>query len=29
MQLLFGAAFDLPYLMRINGTVDHLVRITG
>lgn len=29
MQLLFGAAFDLPYLMRINRTVDHLVRITG
>ena len=29
MQLLFGAAFDLPYLTRINRTVDHLVAITG
>ena len=29
MQLLFGAAFDLPYLMRINRTVDHLVKVTG
>ena len=29
MQLVFGAAFDLPYLARINRTVDHLVAITG
>lgn len=29
MQLIFGAAFDLPYLTRINRTVDHLVAITG
>ena len=29
MQLLFGAAFDLPYLVRINRTVDHLVDLTG
>lgn len=28
MQLLFGAAFDLPYLKRINRTVDHLVALT-
>lgn len=29
MQLIFGAAFDLPYLIRINRTVDHLVALTG
>ena len=29
MQLIFGAAFDLPYLMRINRTVDHLVELTA
>ena len=29
MQLVFGAAFDLPYLARINRTVDHLVDLTG
>jgi hypothetical protein len=29
MQLIFGAAFDLPYLTRINRTVDHLVAITA
>ncbi|MCU0296289.1 MAG: aminoglycoside phosphotransferase family protein [Candidatus Nanopelagicales bacterium] len=29
MQLIFGAAFDLPYLTRINRTVDHLVAVTG
>ena len=28
MQLLFEAAFDLPYVPRINRTVDHLVAIT-
>ena len=28
MQLIFGAAFDLPYLKRINRTVDHLVALT-
>ena len=28
MQLVFGAAFDLPYLTRINRTVDHLVGLT-
>lgn len=28
MQLIFGAAFDLPYLTRINRTVDHLVALT-
>ncbi len=28
MQLIFGAAFDLPYLTRINRTVDHLVGLT-
>ncbi len=28
MQLLFGAAFDLPYLKRINRTVDQLVALT-
>lgn len=28
MQLLFEAAFDLPYVPRINATVDHLVEIT-
>jgi hydroxymethylglutaryl-CoA reductase (NADPH) len=29
MQLIFGAAFDLPYLARINRTVDHLVALTA
>jgi hypothetical protein len=29
MQLLFGAAFDLPYLTRINRTVDHLVALSA
>jgi hypothetical protein len=29
MQLIFGAAFDLPYLKRINRTVDHLVELTA
>lgn len=29
MQLVFGAAFDLPYLTRINRTVDHLVALTS
>lgn len=29
MQLIFGAAFDLPYLKRINRTVDHLVALTA
>lgn len=29
MQLIFGAAFDLPYLTRINRTVDHLVALTA
>lgn len=29
MQLLFEAAFDLPYVPRINRTVDHLVAITA
>ncbi len=29
MQLLFGAAFDLAYLRRINRTVDHLVSLTA
>ena len=28
MQLVFRAAFDLPYLKRINRTVDHLVALT-
>lgn len=28
MQLIFGTAFDLPYLVRINRTVDHLVALT-
>jgi hypothetical protein len=29
MQLLFEAAFDLPYVPRINRTVDHLTRISA
>ena len=29
MQLIFGAAFDLPYLARINHTADHLVALTA
>lgn len=29
LQLLLGAAFELPYLERINRTVDHLVRLTS
>ncbi len=29
MQLIFAAAFDLPYVSRINRTVDHLVRLTS
>jgi hypothetical protein len=29
MHLLFGAAFELPYLQRINRTVDHLVGLTA
>lgn len=29
MQMLFEAAFDLPYVPRINRTVDHLTRITA
>lgn len=29
LQLLFGTAFDLPYLTRINRTIDHLVSLTS
>lgn len=29
MQLLFAAAFDLPYIPAINATVDHLVSATA
>lgn len=29
LHLVFGAAFDLPYLTRINRTIDHLVALTS